>query len=206
VTPFSGHETHGFELPFRIPEPDVLGFEEEDDDKPTIIVIFDKPSLQGDAGVVDEKGLPERGGQSAETDGNTDVARISNGTTKPAGTGENADGDGTNNDDKSETTTGSFRIDTGNSLLDLLEVKDASGPWINVTTGVTTVHGVISDLVVTNTDGVFTWSYTLPDDLEHPLHGETGANDSLQDIENFAVRVTDDSGDVSSEAKLGIDA
>jgi len=92
--------------------------DEGEDTFPTIEIL-------GDALFVDEKGLPVRNLESP-------------------GSGEAADGDGTDNDDPSESTSGSFNIVSGNGIGSL--VVDG----VNVTNG-GTVLGQYGDLVVTGT-------------------------------------------------------
>ncbi|MDN3556288.1 retention module-containing protein [Halomonas maura] len=99
------------------------------------------------------------------------------------------------------TTGGSLQIDTGDDPLALIEVQDAGGTWIAITADATTVQGAYGTLTV-NTDG--SWHYTLDaNTLDHDGTDLTGGADQLQ--EPFAVRVTDDDGDVSPEATLVID-
>ncbi|MFD2665011.1 retention module-containing protein [Halomonas halophila] len=99
------------------------------------------------------------------------------------------------------TASGAFQIDTGVDALDLIEVQDASGVWIPISANGTSVQGAYGTLTV-NTDG--SWTYTLDDNtLDHDGVDQTGAADQVQDA--FAVRVTDDDGDVSPEATLTID-
>ncbi|WP_146142947.1 retention module-containing protein, partial [Halomonas sp. ND22Bw] len=99
------------------------------------------------------------------------------------------------------TASGAFQIDTGVDALDLIEVQDASGVWIPISGNGTNVQGAYGTLTV-NTDG--SWTYTLDDNtLDHDGVDQTGAADQVQDA--FAVRVTDDDGDVSPEATLTID-
>ncbi|PRY70746.1 retention module-containing protein, partial [Halomonas ventosae] len=98
------------------------------------------------------------------------------------------------------TTSGTFQIDTGTDLLALIEVQDAEGNWIAVGAEGSTIAGEYGTLTV-NLDG--SWTYTLGQSIDHPSQGETGEADQLADT--FAVRVTDDDGDVSAPATLTID-
>ncbi len=98
------------------------------------------------------------------------------------------------------STDGAFQIDTGSDELALIEVQDAAGNWVAISTASTEVQGIYGVLSV-NPDG--SWSYILTEPLAHPLAGETGASDQLP-AETFAVRVTDDDGDVSAPATLTI--
>ncbi|MGM0914587.1 MAG: retention module-containing protein, partial [Pseudomonadota bacterium] len=99
------------------------------------------------------------------------------------------------------TTSGAFQIDTGSDELALIEVQDAAGNWVAISASGTEVQGTYGVLSV-NPDG--SWIYTLTEPLDHPLAGETGTSDQVPG-EAFAVRVTDDDGDVSDPATLTID-
>ncbi len=145
------------------------------------------PTVMVTDGTVDEKGLPARG-------------------LEPAGSGEIADSNATNNSDASETTTGSFAITTGGDTLSRLEVTDRFGALINVTGG-GTVQGVNGTLTVTyNTmSGAYSWSYTLADNLlTHPnttadaTPGDRGAQDPVAG-EAFLVTVTDSDNDIATD-------
>ncbi|WFM73010.1 retention module-containing protein [Halomonas sp. CKK8] len=98
------------------------------------------------------------------------------------------------------TTSGTFQIDTGTDLVALIEVQDAEGNWIAVGAEGSTIAGEYGTLTV-NPDG--SWTYTLDQSIDQPSQGETGEADQLADT--FAVRVTDDDGDVSAPATLTID-
>jgi len=98
------------------------------------------------------------------------------------------------------TTSGALQIDTGGDLLALIEVQNVNGTWIAITADGTEVSGEYGTLSV-NTDG--SWSYTLTQSADHPVAGESGEADQLQDL--FGVRVTDDDGDVSDAATLTVD-
>ncbi|XKE47157.1 retention module-containing protein [Halomonas organivorans] len=99
------------------------------------------------------------------------------------------------------TTAGALQIDTGGDTLALVEVQDANGDWIAIESAGTLVQGAYGTLSV-DPDG--SWSYTLDaNTLDHDDPTATGAGDQVQDP--FAVRVTDDDGDVSPEATLTID-
>ncbi|MFG6137240.1 retention module-containing protein, partial [Halomonas sp. B23F22_10] len=99
------------------------------------------------------------------------------------------------------TASGAFQIDTGVDALELIEVQDASGVWIPISADGTAVQGAYGTLTV-DTDG--RWTYTLDDNtLDHDGVDQTGAADQVQDA--FAVRVSDDDGDVSPAATLTID-
>jgi len=124
---------------------------------------------------VDERGLPTRNGG------------------EPAGSGESADGNGGNNSDSSETTSGTIIIDSPD---------DPSSVSITVN-GVTTVvsgvpgqviAGQFGNLTITGFDGQnILYSYTLRDNTS----GDTTHDD-------FSVTVTDNDGDQAT-ATLRID-
>ncbi|MCK7474084.1 MAG: hypothetical protein MZV49_12410 [Rhodopseudomonas palustris] len=128
------------------------------------------------------------------TDGTVDEKGLSNGSASAG---------------SSETTTGSFTIATGNDTLGSLEVKNASGIWVNVTSATTgspvTVAGANGVLTVTSDGaGHYSWSYTLTqnllshDDTVVDGDGDRGAADQKPG-EAFLVRATDHEGDVSSD-------
>ena len=134
-------------------------------------------------GTVDEKGLVDGSGEVADPAPNSDT---------------------------SETTTGTFTIATGNDTLGTLEVRNSLGVFVDVTAG-GTVQGTNGVLTVTNTAGVYTWSYTLSDNLlSHTDTDSVTDGDSDRGVadqvagEAFAVRVTDNEGDVSTETTLDI--
>jgi VCBS repeat-containing protein len=128
----------------------------------------------------------------------------------PAGSGELADGNGGNNSDTSETNTGSFTISTGGDTLGKVEVQDKDGNWIDVTAG-GTVNGATGVLTVTVSAGVYSYSYTLTTNLTtHPDtingadgDGDRGAADPVAG-DSFAVRVTDNEGDVSPTDTINV--
>ncbi|MGB5441566.1 MAG: retention module-containing protein, partial [Gammaproteobacteria bacterium] len=104
VTPTSGHDTHGFDLSFGLPEPQYI-IPEEPNSIPTLIVRYGPsplPFTAGGPGVVDENGLPARVGPPAEPEG-------------------------TNEPSASEITDGDLEIDTGNEGLAKLEVCPTGG-------------------------------------------------------------------------------
>ncbi|TGS13932.1 hypothetical protein EN852_016055, partial [Mesorhizobium sp. M2E.F.Ca.ET.209.01.1.1] len=140
------------------------------DSTPTITVTptGGEPAVDAQA-VVDEKGLP-------------------------AGTGELADP--APNTDNSETTTGTFNISTGGDTLQKLEIADKDGNLVDVTSG-GTVQGHNGDLTVTLNGGVYSYSYTLANNVTNADPTKTGAADQAIG-ENFAVTVTDSDGDQAS--------
>jgi len=114
------------------------------------------------------------------TDGSVDEAALS---------------DGSNPVSDAETTTGSFTIMTGSDSLAVLLVGgvDVTGGGI--------VNGTYGDLTVTETDGDYTWSYTLSDNTTD--HNTQGTNvDGVMD--EFSVTVEDNDGDVSPADTLTI--
>ncbi|AZO44987.1 tandem-95 repeat protein [Mesorhizobium sp. M7D.F.Ca.US.005.01.1.1] len=140
------------------------------DSTPTIDVTPDggTPSVNATA-VVDEKGLP-------------------------AGTGELADP--ALNSDHSETTAGTFNITTGGDTLQKLEVMDKNGTLVDVTSG-GTVQGVNGVLTVTLSGGVYSYSYTLSNNVANANPNQIGAADQATG-ENFAVKVTDSDNDTAN--------
>ncbi|MBN8936883.1 MAG: VCBS domain-containing protein [Rhizobiales bacterium] len=167
------------ELPpiqFHNIEPAAL-FSQAPNSLPTIEVLPDRPDASGNS-EASEAGLPTRG-------------------LEPAGSGEIADGNGTNNSDPSETATGSLNITTGGDTIGHLYVTDKDGNQVDVTNaGVAgvVVHGQYGDLTITGTPGTgYGYSYTLADNT---------SGDATH--EDFAVRVVDSNGDPAT-ATLTID-
>ena len=123
---------------------------------------------QGEAGtVVSEVGLPERGGE-------------------PAGSGESADGNGTDNDDPSETTNGVINFSApdglGSVTIDGVAVTGVVGQ---------TFAGAFGTLTITSFNaatGQIGYSYTLADN--------TSGNNTSDD---FAIVVTDSDGDAAND-------
>ena len=138
------------------------------------------PSVTVTDVTVDEAGLPARGSEPA----------------------------GSNSGTASETAGGGFTIGTGNDTLAKVEVQDKNGVWIDVTAG-GTVAGATGTLTVTALAGVYSYSYTLTDNLAtHPdtlVDGDSdrGAADPLAG-DAFAVRVTDNEGDVSATDTINV--
>ncbi|WP_166644939.1 DUF5801 repeats-in-toxin domain-containing protein, partial [Dongia mobilis] len=124
---------------------------------------------------VDEQGLP---------------IRTINAVIEPAGTGEAADGDGTDNDDKSEATTGSITFATPDGFSALtIQGKDGQ---VTIANG-SIVEGLYGTLVVTAFDGpggTLSYTYTLKDNVDH-----SGGPVS----DDFVVVVTDIDGDQSTD-------
>ncbi|MGQ7250024.1 hypothetical protein ACUN9Y_22200, partial [Halomonas sp. V046] len=95
---------------------------------------------------------------------------------------EGGSADGSN----SQTTTGTLAITTGGDTLQSLVING-----VNVTAG-GTVTGDYGTLTVTESDGEYSWSYTLDGNTEDHTEQGTGA-DGLQDA--FAITVTDSDTD-----------
>ncbi|WFP76046.1 tandem-95 repeat protein [Mesorhizobium sp. WSM4906] len=143
------------------------------DSTPTIDVTPDNPDASGHS-AANEAGLPPHDGL-------------------PAGSGEIADGDGANNSDTGETTTGALTITTGSDTISHLYLTDKDNNQVDVTNG-GLVHGQYGDLTITGTPATgYTYSYTLLD--------STSGNGTHDD---FAVQVVDSDGDPAS-ATLTID-
>ncbi|TDQ82903.1 VCBS repeat-containing protein, partial [Dongia mobilis] len=130
-----------------------------------------------DAQEVDEKGLP---------------IRTINAVIEPAGTGEAADGDGTDNDDPSEATTGTMSFAAPDGFASLT-ISGKDGPIV-IANGVT-VHGLYGDLLITafsvdgSGNGTLSYAYTLLDNVDHSGGAVT---------DDFAVVVEDADGDTSN--------
>ncbi|WP_085910179.1 VCBS domain-containing protein, partial [Kiloniella majae] len=99
---------------------------------------------------------------------------------------ESALSTGTNAASDSETTSGDFAVTTGNDSLNLFEIQDAQGNWVNVTAG-GSIAGVHGGVVVSVNSGIYSWSYTLSSAADHST--------SAPVEDNFSVRVTDSDGD-----------
>jgi VCBS repeat-containing protein len=87
------------------------------------------------------------------------------------------------------TSDGTFNISTGNDTVSKLEVQDKDGNWVDVTAG-GTVEGPNGTLVVTNTNGSYTWVYTLA--------SVTTDVANVAETNDFAVRVTDSDNDTAT--------
>ncbi|TLT02733.1 Ig-like domain-containing protein, partial [Aliarcobacter cibarius] len=102
--------------------------------------------------------------------------------------------DGSIPSSNAETTTGTFTITTGNDSVSQVFVKTT-----DVTNG-GTVQGTYGLLTVTNTNGAYTWSYTLDGNTTHTTQG---ANiDGIKD--EFSVTVKDSDGDTSAADTLTV--
>jgi VCBS repeat-containing protein len=165
------------ELTYNPPEVREIGqFENQ---KPT--VVFEPHNLAPGAvdavDSVDEKGLPAR-------DGNL--------PNEPAGSGEIADGNGTNDSDPSEHTFGQIVFTPGDGL------QSITLDGVSITAGSvgTTIQGQFGVLTITSVDlahGTVGYDYVLSDNT---------SGDNTAD--HFAVIVTDTSGDTAT-ATLTID-
>jgi VCBS repeat-containing protein len=117
--------------------------------------------------------------------------------------------EGTSFGSNSHIGTGSFFINTGGDTLQKLELRDALGNWVDVTAG-GVVNGANGTLVVSVLAGVYTYTYTLTDNLEnHPdfvtIDGD-GISDAADSLagEAFDVRVTDSDNSVSAIDTLNV--
>ncbi len=108
----------------------------------------------------------------------------------------------------SESAGGAFTITTGNDSIGKVEVQNALGQWIDVTAG-GNVQGADGVLAVSVNAGVYSYVYTLTHNLPtHPdnvidLDGDRGTDDAIPG-DNFAVRVTDNEGDVSPTDTINV--
>jgi VCBS repeat-containing protein len=125
---------------------------------------------------VDEKGLPIR----------TISAII-----EPAGTGEAADGNGSDDDDTSEKAAGTLNFSTPDGFGSLT-VEDKDGNAVAITAVGQIIHGKYGDLEVTafnSAAGTMSYTYKLSDNVDHS--GGTVKDD-------FKIVVTDSDGDHSN--------
>jgi VCBS repeat-containing protein len=144
-------------------------------DDPVLITDL-TPQAQGGDAAVYEKGLPTRNGG------------------EPAGTGEAADGNQADDDDPSEATTGTFKIQAGDGIDEVYvhgtKVIDNNAllPGIVITTPEGNALTVTGYNAMT---GVVSYSYVLKD---NETHGGDGTNlfDSVQ------VKLVDEDGDQAS--------
>jgi len=115
---------------------------------------------------------------------------------------------GSNAAANSESAGGTLTINTGNDSIGKVEIQNAQGQWIDVTAG-GSVQGADGVLVVSVNAGVYSYVYTLTDNLTtHPdnvvdLDGDRGADDATPG-DSFAVRVTDNEGDVSPIDRIDV--
>jgi VCBS repeat-containing protein len=132
--------------------------------EPTIEIQPDgQPAAINAEDSVNEKGLPAR------NEG------------EPAGSGEIADGNGSNNSDPSEATSGTIVI----SSQDGVGSVTINGVVVNLASPGQVIHGAYGDLTITGFNGQnILYTYTLTDNT----HGD-GTHD------DFSVTVTDSDGD-----------
>jgi hypothetical protein len=135
------------------------------------------PTISVTSGMVDERGL--------ET-----------------GTGELSDGDATNNSDGSETTTGMFTYDVGSNTPGQIEVQGKDGAWVVVSNG-SVIQGNNGVLTISESGGVYSWGYTLENNVMHAGTNVTGVNDQVLG-ESFSVRVSGSNPKASAMTKLDI--
>jgi len=159
------------ELHFTPPEFQPV-FPGVEDREPTITIQPDgQPASAAAEDSVDEKGLPTRNGG------------------EPAGSGEIADGNGSNNSDGSETTTGTIIINSPDGISGItingVAVTGAVGQVISGDFGTLTITGFNGQNIL--------YSYTLADNT---------SGDNTHD--NFSVTITDPDGDHAT-ATLTID-
>src|SRR5690349_2870713 len=159
--------------------PDFRPIGQFENEKPT--VVFEPHDLAPGAvdavDQVNEKGLPARDGNLAN---------------EPAGSGEIADGNGTNDSDGSEHTFGQIVFTSGDGLQSIT----LDGVAITAGSVGTTIQGQFGVLTITSVDlssGVIGYNYVLSDNT---------SGDNTTD--HFGVIVTDTSGDTAS-ATLTID-
>ena len=100
-----------------------------------------------------------------------------------------------------ETTSGGINIDTGSDTLASLKIVDKDGTQVDVTNG-GTVQGVYGTLTVTESNGDYSYSYTLADNTEDHMTQGTATDDVKDD---FALVIEDSDGDVNDSATLTID-
>ncbi|WP_374384157.1 DUF5801 repeats-in-toxin domain-containing protein [Dongia sp.] len=121
---------------------------------------------------VDEKGMPVRNGE-------------------PAGTGEAADGNGSDDDDTSEKALGQLVFNTPDGFGSLT-IEDKDGNAIAIASVGQIIHGKYGDLEVTAFDsaaGTMSYTYKLLDNVDH-------SNGAVKD--ELKVVVTDSDGDHSN--------
>ncbi|PWE18606.1 hypothetical protein DDZ18_03100 [Marinicauda salina] len=100
--------------------------------------------------------------------------------------------DGSNPSSDAEQTSGGISIGTGGDTVASLVINGVD------VTGGGVVDGAYGTLTVTETDGVYTWTYTLDDNTtDHPDDASTGTDEGVFD--QFDVVVTDSDGDEASD-------
>jgi T1SS-143 domain-containing protein len=95
-------------------------------------------------------------------------------------------------DDGSEAVTGTITFDPGDGPVQVL-VEDKDGNQINVAAGATVLGDYGTLIVTVGAGNVLNYTYTLTNNITHPLANQTGANDTLKD--EFKVTVVDFDGD-----------
>src|SRR6476469_6564254 len=166
--------------------PDFRPIGQFEDTKPTVVIEPHDlaPGAVDAVDQVNEKGLPARDGNLAN---------------EPAGSGEIADGNGTNNSDASETTNGSIVFSAQDGLQSItIDGADGVANAISITNASvgTTIQGQFGTLTITSVDlanGTVGYTYTLADNTS----GDTTAD-------HFTVVVTDSDGDTAT-ATLTVD-
>ncbi|MFG0379841.1 retention module-containing protein, partial [Pseudomonas sp. zbq_18] len=118
--------------------------------------------------------------------------------TGPAIVDEEGLANGTNPASNAEQAFGTLVINSPDGVS-AIEIQDANGVWINVTSG-----GVVQGLYGTLTvDAAGNWVYTLTSNtLNHSNPNATGAGDQVG--ESFLVRMFDLDGDVSPTVSLDV--
>ena len=140
-------------------------------------VTIDLPVAGGVTTTVSELGLPERNGG------------------EPAGSGEIADGDGTNDSDTSETVAGTFSYDAADVPVSItIGGAAVVSNGVLVTAGnanvITTAKGVLTITGINTTTQEVNYTYTLTDDVDHSAGAVT---------DDFAVTVSDVDGDSATD-------
>ncbi len=159
-----------------------------DPDTATLVISINDAgtSVTNESNSVDEKGLPERPGE-------------------PAGSGEIADGDGTDNDDSSETTTGTITLTAPNGLASVI-IAGTTVPVGSLASSMSLAILTAPGLTLTGYNsgtGVLSYSYTLPDNQVGP----TTINIPVQavDVDNdvntgtLSITVVDDAPDAKPD-------
>ncbi|WP_417604237.1 retention module-containing protein [Oceanimonas baumannii] len=88
-----------------------------------------------------------------------------------------------------ESASGTLIINTGNDVLALVEVQDASGNWVDITSGGT----VLTEYGTLVFDENYNWTYTVNDPQQHGDSDAVFDNDRLSEV--VPVRITDDDGE-----------
>ena len=99
-----------------------------------------------------------------------------------------------------ETTSGGINIDTGSDTLASLKIVDKDGTQVDVTNG-GTVQGVYGTLTVTESNGDYSYSYTLADNTEDHMTQGTATDDVKDD---FALVIEDSDEDCHRECSTAL--